>query len=35
MAVGGLYGLIGMIEFNNAGKELKELDNQQKLNTEI
>ena len=35
LAVGGLSGLIGMLDFDKAGKELKDLNNQQKLNTEI
>lgn len=35
LAVGGMSGLIGMLECHKAGKELKDLNNQQKLNTEI
>ena len=35
LTVGAMSGLFGMIEFNKAGKELNNLNNQQKLNTEI
>lgn len=35
LGVGAMSGLIGMIECHKAGKELKNLNNQQKLNTEI
>lgn len=35
VTVGGLSSLIGMLDFNKAGKELKELENQQKFNMNI
>lgn len=35
LTVGALTGLVGMIDCHKAGKELKELENQQKLNMNI
>jgi VIT1/CCC1 family predicted Fe2+/Mn2+ transporter len=35
LAVGAISGLVGMIDYCKADKELKNLESKQKLNTEI
>ena len=35
LTIGSLTSILGMVECHKTAKKLKELDNQQKLNTEI